>query len=56
MSTEISLHDLKHDIEEKLAAQGMDAGGGTPQQLAATVRAETARWTDVVRKQNIKVE
>ena len=29
------------DIKEKLAAQGMDAGGGAPQQLAATVQAET---------------
>ena len=45
------------DIRDKLAAQGMDAGGGgTPKQLAATIRSETARWTEVVRKQNIKVD
>jgi len=40
----------------KLAAQGMDAGGGSPQELAATIRAETARWSEVVRRQNIKPE
>ena len=44
------------DTRAKLAAQGMDPAGGSPQDLAATVRAETARWADVVRKQNIKPE
>ncbi len=42
------------DTRAKLAAQGMDAGGGTPQELATTIRAESARWGEVVRKQNIK--
>ncbi|HEY2560250.1 MAG TPA: tripartite tricarboxylate transporter substrate binding protein [Caldimonas sp.] len=44
------------DTRAKLAAQGMDAGGGSAQELASTVRVESARWSDVVRKQNIKVE
>ena len=44
------------DTRAKLAAQGMDAGGGSAQELAATIRAETARWSDVVKKQNIKPE
>ena len=44
------------DTRAKFAAQGMDPAGGSPQDLAATVRAESARWGDVVRKQNIKVE
>jgi Uncharacterized protein conserved in bacteria len=44
------------DTRAKLAAQGMEAGGGSPQDLAATVRAESTRWSDVVRKQNIKPE
>jgi tripartite-type tricarboxylate transporter receptor subunit TctC len=44
------------DTRAKLAAQGMDVGGGTAQELAATVRSESARWSEVVRKQNIKVE
>ena len=44
------------DARARLAAQGMDPGGGTPQELAATIRAESARWSEVVRKQNIKPE
>jgi tripartite-type tricarboxylate transporter receptor subunit TctC len=44
------------ETRAKLAAQGMDAGGGSAQELAATIRAETARWSEVVRKQNIKPE
>jgi tripartite-type tricarboxylate transporter receptor subunit TctC len=41
------------DTRAKLAAQGMDPGGGSPQDLAATVRAESTRWSEVVKKQNI---
>jgi len=44
------------ETRARLAAQGMDPGGGSPQDLAQTVRAESARWSDVVRKQNIKPE
>jgi tripartite-type tricarboxylate transporter receptor subunit TctC len=46
----------KADVKEKLTALGMDAAGGSPEQLAATVQAETTRWTEVIRKQNIKPE
>jgi len=34
----------------------MDAGGGPPAQLASTIASESARWGDVVKKQNIKPE
>jgi tripartite-type tricarboxylate transporter receptor subunit TctC len=44
------------DVKEKLAAQGMDVAGGSPEQLAATIQAESARWNEVIRKQNIKPE
>ena len=44
------------DIKEKLSGLGMDAGGGSAAQLAATVQSESVRWADVIRKQNIKVE
>jgi tripartite-type tricarboxylate transporter receptor subunit TctC len=44
------------ETRAKLAAQGMDPAGGSPQDLAATIRTETARWSDVVRKQNIQPE
>ncbi|HEV7577621.1 MAG TPA: tripartite tricarboxylate transporter substrate-binding protein, partial [Caldimonas sp.] len=44
------------DTRAKLAAQGMDAGGGSAQELASTIRSESARWSEVVKKQNIKPE
>jgi tripartite-type tricarboxylate transporter receptor subunit TctC len=44
------------DTRAKLAAQGMDAGGGPAQELAATIRVESARWSEVVKKQHITVE
>jgi tripartite-type tricarboxylate transporter receptor subunit TctC len=44
------------ETRAKLAAQGMDPGGGSVQELAATIRSESARWSDVVKKQNIKAE
>jgi tripartite-type tricarboxylate transporter receptor subunit TctC len=44
----------KPAIKEKFAVQGLEPGGGKPQELAATITAETARWGDVIRKQNIK--
>jgi len=44
----------KPAIKEKFAAQGLEPGSGKPQELAATIRTETARWAEVIRKQNIK--
>ena len=44
----------KPAIREKFAAQGLEPGGGKPQDLATEIQAETVRWADVIRKQNIK--
>ncbi|MGK6308869.1 Bug family tripartite tricarboxylate transporter substrate binding protein [Variovorax sp. DT-64] len=44
----------KPAIKEKFAAQGLEPGSGKPQDLAATIRTETARWSEVIKKQNIK--
>jgi tripartite-type tricarboxylate transporter receptor subunit TctC len=44
----------KPAIKGKFAAQGLEPGSGKPQDLAATIRTETARWSEVIRKQNIK--
>ena len=42
------------DMKERFAAQGMEAGSGTPTQLAARIAAESARWAEVVKKRNLK--
>ena len=46
----------KPAIREKFAAQGLEPGGGKPQDLATEIQAETVRWADVIKKQNIKPE
>jgi tripartite-type tricarboxylate transporter receptor subunit TctC len=38
------------------AEQGAEAGGGTPEQLGAFTRAETAKWAKVVRDSGAKVD
>ena len=44
------------DVKEKFAALGLEAGGGTPQTLAATIQSETARWADVIQKRRITAD
>lgn len=44
------------DIREKLAAQGGEPVGGTPEQLAAQLRLESTRYADIVKRANIKAE
>jgi tripartite-type tricarboxylate transporter receptor subunit TctC len=38
------------------AEQGGEAGGGTPEQLGAFVRSETAKWSKVVKESGAKVD
>ena len=44
------------DVAERLLAMGMNNASGTPEQLAAHVTSEIARWGRVVKEANIKVE
>jgi tripartite-type tricarboxylate transporter receptor subunit TctC len=44
------------DVREKLAGLGAEPVGNSPDALAATIRDESARWSDVIRKQGIKAE
>lgn len=44
------------DVNEKLAAQGAQAGADTADQFAAFVRSETRRWTEVIKANGIKAE
>jgi tripartite-type tricarboxylate transporter receptor subunit TctC len=48
---------LRHpDVAARLAALGAGPVGGTPEQLAAFLRAELAKWTEVVKTAGIKAE
>src|ERR1700704_6029498 len=44
------------DIKAKFADLGADAIGSTPQELASFLRAEMAKWAEVVKAANIKIE
>ena len=44
------------DVHQNFAKQGAIASGGTPQEFADFMRAESARWGEVVRTNNIKME
>jgi tripartite-type tricarboxylate transporter receptor subunit TctC len=44
------------DVKERLARDGVDAAGSTPEALNAIVQSEKKLWTKVVKDANIKVE
>jgi len=44
------------DMKEKLAASGTDALTSSPEEFAAYLRQEIAKWGDVVRKANLKAD
>ncbi len=44
------------DLREKILSQGNEVGGGTPEQFAALIKAEAARWGKVVKDARIEPE
>jgi tripartite-type tricarboxylate transporter receptor subunit TctC len=44
------------DVEKVLAADGLTAAGGTPEQFRAILASETARWGKVVKQAGVKIE
>jgi tripartite-type tricarboxylate transporter receptor subunit TctC len=44
------------DVRAHLSEQGADLQGGTPEDFAAFMRAESARWSVVVKQAGIKPE
>jgi tripartite-type tricarboxylate transporter receptor subunit TctC len=44
------------EIRQRLSADGADPVGSTPQEFAAYLRSETAKWADVIRSAGIKPE
>ena len=44
------------DVRAKLAAQGLEPVGNTPQQFGAMIADETKKWGDIVRRAGIKVQ
>ena len=44
------------DVKERFAAIGVDVVGNTPDEFAAQIRAEIAKWGKVIKDANIKAE
>ena len=44
------------DLREKMLSQGNEVGGGTPEQFAALIKAEAARWGKVVKDARIEMD
>ena len=43
-------------FKERLAALGQEVAGGTPEEFAETVRRDSAKWLEVIRRSGIKIE
>jgi tripartite-type tricarboxylate transporter receptor subunit TctC len=44
------------DVKAKLAGLGLEPVGNTPEQFDALIRAEGRKWSDIVRRANIKTQ
>jgi tripartite-type tricarboxylate transporter receptor subunit TctC len=44
------------EMQKRMAGDGADGVGSTPAEFAGYVKAESARWTEVIRKSNIKAD
>jgi tripartite-type tricarboxylate transporter receptor subunit TctC len=53
---EISKWLASPDAKEKLAAQGANVAGGTPEDFAKHIQTETAKWAKVVKESGAKVD
>lgn len=46
---------LKHpDVADRLKSEGAEPGGSTPEQFAAFIKTETARWAEVIKTTGVK--
>ena len=44
------------EVKQRLAAQGFDAEGNTPEQFTDVIRHDLARWQKVIAEAKIRVE
>jgi tripartite-type tricarboxylate transporter receptor subunit TctC len=56
LSEEIRKALAQPDVRANYIAQGVDAAGNTPEQFAAFMREESAKWGKVVKDANIKLD
>ena len=56
LNTELLRTIALPDVKEKMFGLGMDVAGGTPEEFAALVKSDIAKWAKVIRNAGIKAE
>jgi len=56
LNKEINAAVHSEELKKVLASDGLEPAGGTPEELAALLKAEVARWAVVVKRANIKID
>ena len=56
LNTEANKVLARNDVRDAFAQQGTEVVGGTPEQFAAQIRADIARWGKVIREAGVKME
>ena len=56
LHAEIALAPRSPDIGARLAAEGAEPGGTTPDEFAAYIRREIVKWAKVVRESGAKAD
>jgi tripartite-type tricarboxylate transporter receptor subunit TctC len=56
LSTEIARIMVLSDVQDFLARQGMDVFSSTPEQLAALMKTDMARWAKFIKTANIRLD
>jgi tripartite-type tricarboxylate transporter receptor subunit TctC len=54
LNSELNKAIKSKDMEDKLAADGVSAAGGPPEQLTSLIKRDIERWTKVVRETGVK--
>jgi tripartite-type tricarboxylate transporter receptor subunit TctC len=56
LNKEVNVAVHSPDMVKVLSGDGLEPAGGTPEDLAALLKAEVARWAQVVKRANIKLD
>ena len=56
LSAAIRVALAKKSVADKLGELGSDARGSSPEEFTKFLEQETAKWTDVMQKANVKVQ
>jgi tripartite-type tricarboxylate transporter receptor subunit TctC len=56
LNKEVNVAVFSDEMKKVLSGDGLEPAGGTPEDLAALLKAEVARWAQVVKRANIKID